>query len=136
MSASATIAAIKARLVADGYDVALFRVIDPDLDALPIVGVYFGDDGQSTALDGSPVSRHELDIEVVLVDQAGDVDDAEIEALVAAEALATLLVVDRADRPESYGGACHRVEQRKLSVDTRPTQTDTIVARVQLRAFY
>ena len=138
MSASAVIAAIKARLVADGRSVVLFRSIDAsseDADVLPVVGVYFGEEGEVTEVDGS-LERRTVELDVVLVSEAADPDDAEIEAVVAAETLRDLLVQHKSDSVERYGGACNYAEVALMTVDTRPEHSSAIVSRVRIRAHY
>lgn len=134
MSASAVIAALRARLEAADYDVVLFRTIDAERDELPVVAIHFGESGEITQNE-TGIPRSELELEVVYVFE-GDGEDPELEAVQAAEALRDVLISHTTDRQDRIDGSCERGSIVGMGIETRENTSDLLIAHVTVLAEY
>lgn len=135
MTPSTIIDAIRTRLVAAGYTVQLFRMVDSQTDSIPCVGVYFGTKGDTAELEGVSIEQHTLQLQVVLYSW-GSSDDPEIEVLEQTEELLDELVKHNTDRPDQLDGACDELTVDRMLVYTRENQTDLIEGHIWLDVQY
>lgn len=128
------IGALRTRATDQGWNVVLYRVVDPETDTLPTVMIASHEEGRQADDEAHGLVHRLLDVSVMLVAE-GD-DDHTIEALELAEQLANDLVHVQADVPDDLGVGVNTLEVIETRADTRTSSTDYMIIELLIRAAY
>lgn len=134
-NAAAIVEALRARAVAAGYPVILYRMVDPEIDTLPACVVLSHEEGRQADEQAHGLVHRLLDVTIALVARGSD--DHIIEALELADDLAGALVQVQIDVPDTLDDAgVNALEVIETRADTRESSTDVYVVELLVRAAY